>query len=502
MSGINIIPLFVVIPLGASFLISLFGKFIRRFADIAAFVTSLSLLACSGRIMIFLQNTPGKLLIYKIGGWSPPFGICLVIDGLSMFMLFIINLIGFFVTVYSVAYMEKYTDKSKFFTLFSLMICGMNGAVITGDIFNLFVFLEIASIASYALVAFGTGHEELEASFKYAIMGSVASCFIFMGIAFLYGFTSTLNMADMAKVLSYKQGNFFVPFIGVLFLMGFGLKSALMPFHAWLPDAHSSAPAPVSAMLSGVLIKALGVYSLLRIFFNILGSTQVFLSALMFLSVISIIIGGILSLSQWNLKRLMAYSSISQIGYILLGVGLGTPLGIFGALFHLLNHSVMKSLLFLTAGSIDYAGGGKDLREMSGISRQMPFTAKANMIASMSVSGIPPFSGFFSKLIIIIACIQKGHIGYGVCAVIGSVLTLSAFMKIQKFTFFGEVKDNLKKIKEVPWLMKFSMGFLALFCIIGGLMLLPGMRFFISDAVQVIAKGTSYSSIILEAALK
>ena len=502
MSGINIIPLFVVIPLGTSFLISLFGKFIRRFADIAAFVTSLSLLACSGRIMIFLQNTPGKLLIYKIGGWSPPFGICLVIDGLSMFMLFIINLIGFFVTVYSIAYMEKYTDKSKFFTLFSLMICGMNGAVITGDIFNLFVFLEIASTASYALVAFGTGHEELEASFKYAIMGSVASCFIFMGIAFLYGFTSTLNMADMAKVLSYKQGNFFVPFIGVLFLMGFGLKSALMPFHAWLPDAHSSAPAPVSAMLSGVLIKALGVYSLLRIFFNILGSTQVFLSALMFLSVISIIIGGILSLSQWNLKRLMAYSSISQIGYILLGVGLGTPLGIFGALFHLLNHSVMKSLLFLTAGSIDYAGGGKDLREMSGISRQMPFTAKANMIASMSVSGIPPFSGFFSKLIIIIACIQKGHIGYGVCAVIGSVLTLSAFMKIQKFTFFGEVKDNLKNIKEVPWLMKFSMGFLALFCIIGGLMLLPGMRFFISDAVQVIAKGTSYSSIILEAALK
>ena len=491
MSGINIIPLFVVIPLGASFLISLFGKFIRRFADIAAFVTSLSLLACSVHIMIFLQNTPGKLLIYKIGGWSPPFGICLVIDGLSMFMLFIINLIGFFVTVYSIAYMEKYTDKSKFFTLFSLMICGMNGAVITGDIFNLFVFLEIASIASYALVAFGTGHEELEASFKYAIMGSVASCFIFMGIAFLYGFTSTLNMADMAKVLSYKQGNFFVPFIGVLFLMGFGLKSALMPFHAWLPDAHSSAPAPVSAMLSGVLIKALGVYSLLRIFFNILGSTQVFLSALMFLSVISIIIGGILSLSQWNLKRLMAYSSISQIGYILLGVGLGTPLGIFGALFHLLNHSVMKSLLFLTAGSIDYAGGGKDLREMSGISRQMPFTAKANMIASMSVSGIPPFSGFFSKLIIIIACIQKGHIGYGVCAVIGSVLTLSAFMKIQKFTFFGEVKDNLKNIKEVPWLMKFSMGFLALFCIIGGLMLLPGMRFFISDAVQVIAKGTS-----------
>jgi len=502
MAGINIIPLFVVIPLGAAFLISLFGKFIKRFADIAAIVTSMSILICSFHVMMLLQNTPGKLLIYKIGGWAPPFGICLVIDGLSMFMLFIISLIGFFVTVYSVAYMEKYTDKPKFFTLFSLMICGMNGAVITGDIFNLFVFLEIASIASYALVAFGTGHEELEASFKYAIMGSVASCFIFMAIAFLYGFTSTLNMADMARVLIYKQGNSFVPFVGVLLLMGFGLKSALIPFHAWLPDAHSSAPAPVSAMLSGVLIKALGVYSLVRIFFNILGATQGFLSALMFLSVISIIIGGILSLSQWNLKRLMAYSSIGQIGYILLGIGLGTPLGIFGAMFHLLNHSVMKSLLFLTAGSIDYAGGGKDLREMSGISKSMPFTAKMNLIASLSVSGIPPFGGFFSKLIIIVACLQKGYLGYGVCAVIGSILTLSAFMKVQKFAFFGEIKDSSRNIKEAPLLMRFSMAFLALFCVIGGLMLLPGMRFFISDAVQVVVKGTGYSSVILEAVLK
>jgi multicomponent Na+:H+ antiporter subunit D len=333
-------------------------------------------------------------------------------------------------------------------------------------------------------------------------MGSVASCFIFMGIAFLYGFASTLNMADMARVLSYKQGNLFLPFIGVLFLMGFGLKAALMPFHAWLPDAHSSAPAPVSAMLSGVLIKALGIYAIVRIFFNILGTTQIFLSALMFLSVISIIISGILSVSQWNLKRLMAYSSIGQIGYILLGIGLGTPLGIFGALFHLLNHSVMKSLLFLTAGSIDYAGGGKDLREMQGIGRQMPFTSKMNLIASMAVSGVPPFAGFFSKLIIIVACLQKGHIGYGFCAVIGSIFTLSAFMKARKFAFLGETKDNSKSVKDVPWLMKFSMVFLALFCVIGGLMLLPGMRFFINDAVQVVVKGTNYSSIILEAVLK
>ena len=166
----------------------------------------------------------------------------------------------------------------------------MNGLIVTGDLFNLFVFLEVASIASYALVAFGTEAEELEASFKYAVMGSVASAFIFLGIAFLYGFTSTLNMADMAQVLSSKPGTGLVPFVSVLFLMGFGLKAALVPFHAWLPDAHPSAPASISAMLSGVLIKTLGVYALVRVFFNVIGINSTYLSVFRFLGGLSMLV--------------------------------------------------------------------------------------------------------------------------------------------------------------------------------------------------------------------
>jgi multicomponent Na+:H+ antiporter subunit D len=498
MNNAHIIPLFVIIPLFSAFLISFIGKFVRRvFVDIISSLSCFLLLILSFFGLAALSGCPNSALVYKVGGWAAPFGVCLVLDGLSSFMLVTVNLVAFFVSVYSIGYMEKYTDKPKFYTLFMLMLTGMNGLVVTGDLFNLFVFLEIASISSYALVAFGTEAEELEASFKYTVMGSVASSFIFVGIAFLYGFTSTLNMADMARILSTKPNLWLVPFVSVLFLMGFGLKAALVPFHAWLPDAHPSAPASISAMLSGVLIKTLGVYAMIRIFFNIIGMTGAYSSILMFLGAISMLVAVILAVSQWDLKRLLAYHSISQIGYVVLGIGLGTPLGILGGLFHLFNHSIFKSLLFLNSGAIDYAVGTRNLEEMSGLGKKMPVTAGTNLIASMSIAGIPPFNGFFSKLIIILACLEKGCLGYALAAVIGSILTLASFMKVQKYAFLGDLKEKYKNIKEASAAMKFAMIGLALICVLGGLLLLPGLKFFLSSAVNVLLEGTGYAGIIL-----
>jgi len=502
MPNTNFIPWFVIIPLFNAFLISLIGKVLKRAVSVLSILSCLSLLIISFYGLNVLRISSQSALVYKIGGWVPPFGICMVLDGLSGFMLITVNLIAFFVLVYSLQYMEKYTDKPKFFTLFFLMLTGMNGIIVTGDLFNLFVFLEIASIASYALVAFGTEAEELEASFKYAVMGSVASSFIFIGIAFLYGFTSTLNMADMARILSLKPNTWLIPFVSVLFLMGFGLKASLVPFHAWLPDAHPSAPASISAMLSGVLIKTLGIYAIARVFFNIIGITKAFLSVLMFLGALSLLVGVILALSQWDLKRLLAYHSISQVGYIVLGIGIGSPLGILGGLFHLFNHSVFKSLLFLNSGAIDYAVGTRDLREMSGLKERMPVTANTNLIASMSIAGIPPFNGFFSKLIIILACLQKGYFGYALVAVVGSILTLSSFMKVEKFAFFGKLNERCRDIKEVPYLMRFSLIGLAIICVLGGLLLLPSIKFFLNGAVDVLLQGKGYAEIVLEAASK
>lgn len=493
----NILPLFAAIPLGAAFIISLLGKKIKGLPDILANLGALGLLAFS-LYSIPLVNIH-KILVYKVGGWIPPVGICLVLDGLTSFMLVTVNLVSFLVTLYSVGYMEKYTDKAKFYTLFMLMLAGMNGMLITGDLFNLFVFLEIASIASYALVAFGTEAEELEASFKYAIMGSVASSFILLGIALLYGYTSTLNMADISSVISEKGSGLIISFVAVLFLAGFGLKAALVPFHAWLPDAHPSAPAPISAMLSGVLIKVLGVYAMARVFFNIIGINSNILLMLMLFGAISMLVGVVLAVGQWDFKRLLAYHSISQIGYILLGIGLGSPLGILGGLFHLFNHSVFKPLLFLNSGAVEYSQGTRDLRRMGGLRRTMPVTANTNLVASMSIAGIPPFNGFFSKLIIILACIQKGHIGYAFCAVIASILTLASFMKVQKYAFLGAAKEKREKIKEASLAMKFSMIIFAVICAAGGLLLMPLFKPFLQAAVDVLSAGRAYAAVVFAA---
>jgi len=497
-TALNIIPLFVVIPLAGSFLISILGRRFKVLPDLLGFFATLgSLLAAIAAVWAI--NSYGTL-VYSVGAWKAPIGIAMVLDGLSVFMLVVVNLIATAVCVFSINYMEHYTSKWKFYTLFLLMVAGMNGVVITGDIFNLFVFLEIASVASYALVAFGTEKHELEAAFKYAVMGTVASLFILLGIVFLYSFTSTLNMADMASVLAGSKSPNIILMVSVLFLMGFGFKSALVPFHAWLPDAHPSAPAPISAMLSGVLIKSLGIYALIRIFYNIFGITPEISSILMFLGALSMVIGVFLAIGQWDLKRLLAYHSISQIGYVILGIGLGTPLGILGGLFHLFNHSVFKSLLFLNSGAIEYETGTRQLKEMGGLIHKMPVTGTTNLIASMAIAGIPPFNGFFSKLIIIIAAVQAQRYGYAFWAVLASVLTLASFTKVMKYAFFGELKKKWEKIKEVPAFMKISMISLAIICVIGGILIIPTAReIFLDRAVDVISNGSNYANVVLKA---
>jgi multicomponent Na+:H+ antiporter subunit D len=491
---LNILPFFVIIPLGAAFVISLLGKKIRNSADILANLGTLSLFVFS-LYSIGLVNVH-KVLVYRVGGWIPPFGIGMVLDGLSCFMLVTVNLVSFLITIYSIDYMERYTEKFRFYTLFMLMLAGMNGIIITGDLFNLFVFLEIASIASYALVAFGTEQEELEASFKYAVMGSVASSFVLLGIAILYSYTSTLNMADIAGVLSQKPGGLIIPFIAVLFLAGFGLKAALVPFHAWLPDAHPSAPASISAALSGVFIKVLGVYALCRVFFNILGALSKILFVLVILGVISMVVGAFLAIAQNDIKRMFAYSSISQIGYIVFALGIGTPLAILGGLFHLFNHAIFKSLLFLNSGAIEYSVHTRDLKKLGGLNTQLPLTGYTSLLGSMSIAGIPPLSGFFSKLIIIIAALEAGYFISSGIAILISIITLAYYLKFQTFAFFGKSNEITLKAEEVPFTMKFSMVILATICVIAGLMLVPLFRPFLQNAVDVLLSATRYKDIV------
>lgn len=497
MNGIAVlIPCFAMIPMAGAFVNSLLG---RRFHELPALLGTVITLILLGLSLVSVQTVAiDSTLTYPMGGWRAPIGIAMVLDGLTSFMLVTVNMVAFAITVYARDYMQRYTSGGMFYTLFLLMLAGMNGVIIAGDLFNLYVFLEIAAVASYALVAFGTQRQELEAAFKYAVMGSVGSLFILLGIVLLYSMTSTLNLADMSLVLADQRGSKLTLMVSALFLMGFGLKAALVPFHAWLPDAHSSAPAPISAMLSGVLIKSLGIYALSRIFYNVIGLTPTLSSILMFLGTLSMVLGALLALGQWDLKRLLAYSSISQVGYVVLGLGLGTPLGILGGIFHLFNHSALKALLFLSSGAVEYATGTRDLKLMGGLGKKMPVTATTSFVASMSVAGIPPFGGFWSKLLIIMALVQAGHLGYALWAVIVSVLTLALFTKVMKYAFFGELSESWQEVKEVPRLMQVSMIALALICSVSGLLLMPRIsEVFLQQAAAVYIEGTRYAAVIV-----
>jgi len=486
-----ILSQFIFVPLLAAFLIVLFA---RKKENIAAII---ALAACAWILIIavigFLKlPAHGGLILENTSGWKIPYTIALVLDNLSSFMLIVVSLIGFLAAFYSVQYLNHFHGKWNFFALFMLMMTGMNGVILTGDFFNLFVFMEISLYSAYALVAFGTESEELEAAFKYALMGAITSTMILFGIGILYSYTSTLTMADVGLQISSSGTPKLLFLVYGLFIAGFGLKTALVPFHAWLPDAHPSAPAPISAMLSGVLIKTLGVYAIVRIFFNVFGAPTVVLQILMLLATLSIVIGGFLSIVQWDFKRLLGFSSISQIGYVVLGFALGTPLGILGGILHLFYHAIFKSLLFMDSGAVEYATDTRDLRQLGGLSKEMKVTSSTTMIGTLSIAGIPPFNGFFSKLIIIIACIQAGQVVLGIIAALVSIVTLAYFLKVQKHAFYGK-KGSAKVLEKVPFVMKAVMIVLAALCFLSSLIMIPSIREkYISPIVDTVMGKTSY----------
>jgi len=499
------LPVFVAIPLVTAFVLPALGA---RFKSLATFLANLATIA----LLVLAVMSVGHPQVYQVGAWSIPLGINLVLDGLSSLMLLAVAVVSAAAMLFSVRYTEQYTAKTKYLSLFLLMVAGMNGVVLSGDIFNLYVFLEIASIASYALVGFGCEHEELEASFKYMVLGSIASAFILFGIALVYGNTGSLNMAYIAKAIQELGMNPGLAFALSLFVAGFGLKAALVPFHAWLPDAHPSAPAPISAMLSGVLIKALGVYALSRLIFNVFGVSVPVSWVLIALGVLSMVIGVFLAVGQWDFKRLLAYHSISQMGYVVLGIGIGAlilarqgnplwaSLAILGGLFHLANHAVFKSLLFLTSGSVEMATGTRQLKQMGGLIERMPYTRASCAIASAAIAGVPPFNGFWSKMILVVAAVQARLYVLAAVTVLVSLVTLLSFLKVQRYVFLGELPESLQNTRENKGSMLWAMAFLAALCLFMSLLVLvPSLRnLILQPAVDTLLAGVGYSATIVK----
>ncbi|MBN2465233.1 NADH/ubiquinone/plastoquinone (complex I) [candidate division WOR-3 bacterium] len=494
------VPLFVIIPLASAFLIPLFAKLWQRSADLIANAVGAVLAGLSvyGALSLF---TGSQVLVYRLGGWHPSLGITLAYDHLTALVVLAVNIVGLCALLFAVRYLDHYTGRWKFYALFMLILVGLNGVSVTGDMFNLFVFTEIAAVSSYALVAFGTDFDELEAGFKYMVIGEIGGAAILLAIALLYAKASTLNMAVVSQVMAGFGRTPLFWLIVAMFLVGFAIKMAMVPFHAWLPDAHPSAPAPVSALLSGVFIKVLGVYAMSRVMFNVFGLSRAnaagFFNLLIGFGVLSIVAGGLLAYAQKDYKRLLAYSSISQIGYILIGLGIGNYWGIVGALFHILAHALGKGLLFLTAGSVEHATGTRDLDRLSGLEKRMPATAWSYLLGSLSLAGVPPFAGFFSKFFIIVGALSADMYWLAILAALFSTVTLGYLVKVANRAFFARRDREPTAAREAPAVMVVAMLGLLVLTIVLGVGFKPVVDRLVGPAANVLLQGLGYAQGIL-----
>jgi len=464
----------IIIPLMGSFLTPLISILTKRYKKERIrdlFVVAITIVT----LLLVLYMLPtvwnGNIIVYRLGNWTPPWGICLAIDGLNILVALIVSGIAALVSIYSLMYMKNDTGLGKYYTLLLLILASMMGVTLTGDFFNMFVFFEIMSTAAYALVAFRRNWDSIEASIKYMVMGSLGASLFLLGISFIYNLVGSLNIADIAQKISIIGTNpmpLVLILILALLMTGLSIKIAMVPFHAWMPDAYQAAPSAVVALFAAGTT-TVGVYMMLRVVYTLFGVAALG-AMLIVLGSVTMVVGALMALVQRDLKRLLAYSGISQVGYILLGVGFGTALGIEGGLFHLLNNAIYKALLFMCAGAILYRVGTTNLDELGGLSKNMPITACLFTIGALAISGVPPFNGFASKWTIYIAGIQAGKAFFTLLAIIVSVLTLAYLLKAVNAIFLGQRPKRFENVKEAPMTMLFPMMLLAVLCIVLGVL--------------------------------
>jgi len=437
--------LLIAVPLGLAFVLPLLGLLSKRmvkYIPAAAFLFNLILAV---RLLPEAMREP---LVVHIGGFPPPFCINLVAGPVGMLFSALIALAGFTVALYGLRYIES-GAKEKYHMLYLFLLTGATGVVLTGDIFNLFVFFEILCISSYALVAYLGDRASVESAVKYLIQGSIGSSFLLIGIGLLYGIFGTLNMADLARqIASASPVSIFVPM--ALMVTGLGVEAAIFPLNAWLPDAHSSAPSSISAILSGIAIEV-GLYAVVRVIFTIFGLSSMLIFFVL-LGVLTLLIGELCAFSQANIKRMLAYSSIGQIGLVVFAMAMATSLAVSGGLFQLVSHTLGKGLLFLAAGYMVYRSGSMEISSLEGMGKRMPLTSLAFTIGAFSIVGLPPFVGFPSKFLIVRAALTEGTALLTV--LVGLVLAATViegayFFRVIQALYFGREKADTER-KEAP----------------------------------------------------
>lgn len=402
------------------------ARFVARVAT--ALVLALSVL---GLVHVLGQGT----VTHHLGGWPPPIGIEYVLDPLAAYMTVVISAVGLVVLCFPTRAGFDATPPRRMplHPLTLVLLAGLLGVVLAGDLFNLFVFLEIYAIATYGLISLG-GDRATFAAFRYLIFGTLGSTMYLLGVGFLYFETGTLNMGDMAGHLAAIPQSPAVLAGLALIVIGLALKMALFPLHVWLPEAHSFAPPSVAALLAAVQVKA-AAYALVRILLSVappdlVGGGLTPTAALGWFGAAGIVFGSVMAIAQRDLKRLLAYSTVAQLGFIGLGIGLANQDGVTGALLHVANHGVMKSCLFLIAGTVLAHTGLRDVPSLAGLGRRMPLTTFCFAVAAASMIGVPPTAGFFSKLYLLLGSIEAGNWVFVAVIVASTLMTAAYFLRM------------------------------------------------------------------------
>jgi proton-translocating NADH-quinone oxidoreductase chain N len=415
-------------------------------------------------------SVKGVLLVTAQLPFSPYFGAILEIDMLSVFMAVIYVMLGLLAAAYSIRYMERDTGLTEYYTLLLGIVAGMIGVVFAGDFFTLFVFWELMSLTSYALVAFRKKRwAPIEAGFKYLIMSAAGGATILLAMSFLYGMTGTLNFSALATRLNGIAPNEWLYVTLTLIIVGFGIKAAIAPFHTWLPDAHPEAPAPISALLSGALVQT-GAYALIRVLLPVFGSMQnLWQMALMIFAVFTMFLGNLMALLQDDIKRLLAFSTIAQMGYILFGFSTASQQGLTGSFFHIMNHAVMKSLLFLSAGAFVHQVGTRSLRKLEGIRRTMPVTSILLAIGAIAIAAIPPLNGFWSEWMIVLAGVEADMLPFSALMIINILISVAYYLRLIYVIVLKEPTPVAEKATKAPFSILIPVLVLAAICIVIGI---------------------------------
>ncbi|NLJ84940.1 MAG: monovalent cation/H+ antiporter subunit D family protein [Firmicutes bacterium] len=439
------LPVFAVIaPLFVAFVLPTFARRTRLVEGLVIFVQAVGLWGTAYLARLVLAQG-GLPIIYEVGGWSAPWGIELVVGNLGAFFLLVVAGVSLPVAIYASGNLAKEVEGARrrawFYVLYLLLGGALAGMSITNDLFNVFVLVEVATLSCCGLVSASQEPSGAEAAFNYLILATLGSGMILGGIGFLYIVTGHLNMGFAARALATVWQDYpHVVWMAISFFMvGFGVKAAFFPLHIWLPDAHSVAPSPASAVLSGLAVKGY-IICLMKVLFHVVGPElmQVFSlnRLLVLLGMVAILIGSILALGQDELKRRLAFSTVAQIGYIFLGMGLLNVKGMTGALFHIASHGIIKSALFLAAGAVITQTGKERVSELAGVGKKMPITMGVFTIASLGLVGIPLFSGFVGKWYMLLGSLGAGDYLAAAVIVAGSVLCAGYLFPVIRVAYF------------------------------------------------------------------